>query len=450
MAIIDLARARADRIRRGLQPARMLGYAVLDLETTGLRPGGHDRIVEIAIVRLDQQLHETDAWVTLVNPQRDIGSRAIHGISALQVGDAPTFEEIAGDVLLRLSNMVVAGHNVDFDLAFLRAEFTRCGWEVPAWDGLCTLELSALVGKSGSRSLAACCIDEGIPHEGAHTAAGDARAAAELLKRYLQRLERDVHHALVPPPIDPAVAPRVAPSGKARLRSDAPAPGGSSLETVVQRLPTAIPAVEADPTAVLGYVDLLDRVVEDRSISPEEAEALADFARDHGLGRQPIEDIHHAYLTSLMAIALRDGEVTDVERDDLTRVAKILGEEELLEALLRATGSPIRRALDALRAVAQMASATHAAVPPVDRRQEFRGKRVCFTGESVCGFSREEQELLAAGAGLLPMPRVTKALDLLVLADPASQSGKRKTADEYDIRMIAERSFWPAVGVEIG
>lgn len=72
MAVIDLARARAQRIRRTAAPSQGLGYAVLDVEPTGLRPGGHDRIVEIAIVRLDEQLEETDLWVTLVNPGRDI------------------------------------------------------------------------------------------------------------------------------------------------------------------------------------------------------------------------------------------------------------------------------------------------------------------------------------------------------------------------------------------
>ncbi|MBI2325136.1 MAG: 3'-5' exonuclease, partial [Chloroflexi bacterium] len=88
MTVIDLAKARAARIKRDRAPAQMLGYAVVDLETTGLRPGGYDRVVEIAIVRLDRELNETDAWTTLVDPQRDIGSRAIHGISALQVLEA--------------------------------------------------------------------------------------------------------------------------------------------------------------------------------------------------------------------------------------------------------------------------------------------------------------------------------------------------------------------------
>ena len=306
------------------------------------------------------------------------------------------------------------------------------------------------MGKSGSRSLSACCADLDIRHEKAHTAEGDARAAAELLRRYLNQLRPDMLHALTPAAVDPTTFPTVAPSGKTRSRTDVPsAERGSSLETYIHKLPAVLPAVEADPTAVLGYVDLLDRVVEDRSISAEEAQALAEFATSHHLAQNIVTQIHHSYLTSLVAFALRDGQVTDVERDDLGRVAALLGETALLEALLRAADAPVRKALAALRDVARLTSAGRSPVPPVDRRTEFRGKTVCFTGESVCGFDRDRQELLAAGAGLVAMPNVTKRLDLLVLADPASQSSKRRKADEYGIRMIAERAFWPEIGVAI-
>ena len=95
-------------------------------------------------------------------------------------------------------------------------------------------------------------------------------------------------------------------------------------------------------------------------------------------------------------------------------------------------------------------------MPPMirDRRHEFTGKSVCFTGESTCSaagkpMDRATQRLLAAKAGLVVAPRVTKKLDLLVLADPDSLSGKAKNAAKYGIRRIAERSFWMALGVAV-
>ena len=51
----------------------MPGYAVVDLETTGLFPGGQDRIIEIAVVLTDRTGEVEETWWTLVNPERDLG-----------------------------------------------------------------------------------------------------------------------------------------------------------------------------------------------------------------------------------------------------------------------------------------------------------------------------------------------------------------------------------------
>jgi hypothetical protein len=45
--------------------------------------------------------------------------------------------------------------------------------------------------------------------------------------------------------------------------------------------------------------------------------------------------------------------------------------------------------------------------------------------------------------------RVTKALDLLVVGDPETQSSKARMARKYDTRIIAERSFWGRIGVTV-
>ena len=70
-------------------------YAVIDLETTGLNPDRHDRIVEIAIVHVDAAGDITYEWSTLVNPHRDMGPQHIHGISAADARRAPSFAQVA-------------------------------------------------------------------------------------------------------------------------------------------------------------------------------------------------------------------------------------------------------------------------------------------------------------------------------------------------------------------
>ena len=49
---------------------RQHGFAVVDLETTGL--SNLDRIVEIGVVLLRPDLTVEDTWETLIQPERDI------------------------------------------------------------------------------------------------------------------------------------------------------------------------------------------------------------------------------------------------------------------------------------------------------------------------------------------------------------------------------------------
>jgi DNA polymerase-3 subunit epsilon len=117
-----------------------------------------------------------------------------------------------------------------------------------------------------------------------------------------------------------------------------------------------------DPAAVLAYAALLDRVLEDRQISDEEVVALARMASEWELSRAAIATIHRAYFDGLVGVALADGVVTAEERADLAHIAALLGEPAAARSL-EPPGSGL-----ALR---------------VDRRKEFQGATVCFTGESL-------------------------------------------------------------------
>jgi DNA polymerase-3 subunit epsilon len=47
------------------------------------------------------------------------------------------------------------------------------------------------------------------------------------------------------------------------------------------------------------------------------------------------------------------------------------------------------------------------------------------------------------------MPSVTKELDLLVVADPNTQSGKAKKARKYGTRIVHEPVFWRSLGIAV-
>jgi len=408
-------------------------YAVVDLETTGLWPRG-DRIVEIAVVRLDPGLAVTHVWTTLLNPERDVGPVRLHGITAGDVADAPAFRQIAGPLAAQLSGAVLVAHNLLFDAGFLRAEFFRTGHEFPEPRGLCTLALAHRLGLPGGRTLSNCCSQLGLTVRPDHSALADAQAATDLLRYFLAdgRVTLPPHEPLAFGTLPATSAPRLRPRGSAPPRAPE-----SPLQILLSRLPARVASVDASEDAVASYADLLDRALEDRRVTADELRALEETTDAWGLTREDVADIHRSYLTSLVGIALADDLLSDAERRDLDRVAGLLGLESALPALLAAGAAPAMKA-----------------ARPASRAHELAGRSVCFTGESVCSvggvpLDREDQEVLAAEAGLVVAPRVTKKLDLLVLADPESMSGKAATARRYGVRMMAERAFWTALGVAI-
>lgn len=168
-----------------------MDFVVIDTETTGLFPEYRDRMVEIAMVRLSADGEVLDEYCSLVNPKRSVGASWIHGITAEDVTQAPLFGEIAGDVIRRLDNAIIVGHNVRFDQRFLEAEVKRLGTKLPQAPALCTVRLAPLLSDTlPSRKLKVCCEHFGIPLTDAHSALADARASAAILKLALEKFER--------------------------------------------------------------------------------------------------------------------------------------------------------------------------------------------------------------------------------------------------------------------
>src|SRR6266487_4110540 len=93
----DLIRHRGEDqmlLRRDPVPG---GFAVVDLETTGLYPRS-DRVVEVAVIHLSTEGQIIAEFSTLINPGRDVGPTRIHGIKAAGVLGAPAFADPAATV----------------------------------------------------------------------------------------------------------------------------------------------------------------------------------------------------------------------------------------------------------------------------------------------------------------------------------------------------------------
>ncbi|WP_369200984.1 DEDDh family exonuclease [Streptomyces sp. PU-14G] len=157
------------------------GYAVVDVETTGL--ARDDRIVSAAVYRLDARGEIEDHWYTPVNPQRDPGPTWIHGFTAEALADAPLFADIAEEFAARLADRVLVAHNAIFDWSMISREYARARREAPVRQRLCTIalskELSLPLPNHKLESLAA---HYGVIQQRAHHALDDARVLAEVFR----------------------------------------------------------------------------------------------------------------------------------------------------------------------------------------------------------------------------------------------------------------------------
>ncbi|MEX2159039.1 MAG: exonuclease domain-containing protein [Dehalococcoidia bacterium] len=420
----------------------MLGestFSVVDVETTGLFPKGRDRIVEIAVVRLGPTGELEDEFVTLVNPERDVGPTRIHGITAQDIVNAPKFREIAGDVASVLASAVVVSHNARFDNEFIEAELGRIVERHPPLAMLCSLRLAQRIAHDApAYNLGVLCEFFGLPRiEKAHTAREDARAAALVFGVLLRRAEQAGLNSLTELgcSCDPAPAdawPPLPRGGtlltrqRARARSEP-----SYLARLVSKLQSDALHREAE---TIEYAALLDRVLEDRIVTEAEMIDLFHTATRWGLSRERVLGIHHSYLEALVGVALADGSVSLVEREDLELVTRIFGcDASFLDAMLDSPSG----------------SETQSQRPTMESLQ---GLSVCFTGDSRLNYrgehlTREVAEDLAGSAGLVVKKGVSKGLDLLVVVDAHSLSGKAEKARRYGTRVIAENVFWNVLDI---
>jgi len=172
-------------------PLSRLRYAVVDVETTGGSYERGHRMTEVAVV--DVRCGQVgEVFETLLHPGRRVPrtSVALTGITNRMLAGAPTFDEVADEVLARIAGRIFVAHNASFDWGWLRAQLGDAIGEVPEVERLCTINLARrLCPESRRRSLGALADHFGIPVEGRHRAAGDALATARLLVRLLDRAE---------------------------------------------------------------------------------------------------------------------------------------------------------------------------------------------------------------------------------------------------------------------
>lgn len=183
----------------GKRRLRELMFTVFDLETTGLNPSTGDEIISFGAIRiLNGKVLQHDTFEALVKPSRPVSqeSTRIHGITNEMLEGKPTVLEVLPAFHAFCEGSVLVGHNVAFDLRFLKLLEKSSGlrFEHPALDTL--LLSSTLFPNAASHDLGGLAAKYGVAIRGRHTALGDAVATAEVFVRLLSLLEEKGYPSL--------------------------------------------------------------------------------------------------------------------------------------------------------------------------------------------------------------------------------------------------------------
>jgi DNA polymerase III epsilon subunit family exonuclease len=158
-------------------------YVVVDLETTGLRPGS-SQICEIGAVKITG-FEIVDEFETLVDPRVPLGAAitAITGLTDRQLRGAPPPAAAVRRFLSFAGDAVLAAHNARFDLSFLDRETERLTGSRIAAPVVDTVALArrVLAGRVPRASLAQLAYFFGTSVTPCHRALPDAQATAEVL-----------------------------------------------------------------------------------------------------------------------------------------------------------------------------------------------------------------------------------------------------------------------------
>lgn len=168
-----------------MHPCKKLVF--VDLETTGANPMS-DRIIEIGIVCVEGG--QVERWSSLVRPGIPISPfiQGLTGITNEMVCDAPVFDGLVDELMIRLEGGIFIAHNARFDSGFLKNALKASGHKF-CNKVLCTVKLSRkLYPQYIKHSLDSLIERHGLVSEARHRALADA----DLLWQFWQKVEAEI------------------------------------------------------------------------------------------------------------------------------------------------------------------------------------------------------------------------------------------------------------------
>lgn len=172
-------------------------FIFLDVETTGIDPN-LNRIIEIACVKWENGKIK-DKYESLVNPHTPIPNEItlLTGISDKDVAQAPAFSEIKTAIAEFAGDLPIVGHNIAFDLAFLKSHHLEL--HNAQIDTVALARI--LLRKESSYALEVLMKKYGLPLRGSHRAMPDVETTVDFfvfLAQKIAELTKEARGAIEP------------------------------------------------------------------------------------------------------------------------------------------------------------------------------------------------------------------------------------------------------------
>lgn len=403
----------------------MLGYAVIDTETTGLNIWHNDRIIEIGVVLLNESLQITGMYETVLNPERDLGLVSLHGIDGLIASEGASFKDIMHSLASLLHDRVIVGQNVKFDVGMIECEYKKENLFPDCGEPIDTLQIAkSLRLPVSNHKLETLCRHFGVPLLDGHQAMADAIATAQLFVAMIAQHRPQLYAA----PADFRGSPQWDnfSAWKTRFEIHGKLAQPAHLEDAVSRLHDS--ALDLPQKSIDEYLKTMHVSLLNGRFSVRERNAMEALMNRLSLTKSHVIDLHEEYIFMLIC-------------KNLAKYNNSWQESYITEHIAVAssfTGVKKHTVDDLLQQTLQQ---NHLIVPTAEKLNSYfslkQGDAFTVTGEDF-EYSKEHWVDSLKEQGLIYKDSTTKASKLVIASDPYSLSSKAVTARKYGIPVLNE------------
>ncbi len=403
----------------------------------------------------------------------------IHGISKDTINGKPNFPTVWAEIEKYFTNAVIIGHNVagaDFD-ALVKA-LKRYNLDIPELYYICTLELAKQYIPSyaiADYSMSTLCAYFGIDIDSEHNAFDDACACADLFKAIIEEYNIDIADIKVKkysPHIENEFTQFVSsPVIRKAISEFYGVIRGFSIDNEIS--PEEFEYIKhwrkeysiySNHAGIAEIVSILDRIIEDGSITLEEITELQSSTIKYldVVSTSPIT-LATQILDGILRGITVDGKITESECKNLR--------QWLYDNIYLSDHFPFNKAMSVLNKVLEdsiitkeeseyIATMINEMLNPVDALKadinSVDGKHVCLSGNFAYGQKSDVEKYIITKGGIID-PSLKKSTDILMIGSCECQAysngtygTKVKKAIEYNkkgctIKIIKESDFFASI-----